>query len=321
MIPVNNIIRSATRTSEDPLNILWLPHNGIFEHLVCSNTHHNFFGGLDLLNDSWDTSLFPPTSNFNILDRHNSFSMDVDFDLVVCNSRMGQLNQAKVLSSVLHIPLLLIEHALPPNIMKAEDIHLKKQEQQAEYHIVTSDIINTAWQSNDRVIPYGIQNLKEDAERVDRILLVGKFKPQEHEILKQLRIQSSMPVEILGDNPGLSEPCSYQQLIEKLNTSKYFLNVNNTKITPLLTLMAMSAGCVPVSNINPLLKDVITEDTSFTFTDQLDMIRMLNDLHNKDAIQQSENASKTIQEKFNVETAAQSWDQIFHSVCNHVYKR
>ena len=91
----------------------------MFEYLLCGNTIHNYYGAHDIQYMMWETSLFPPSDNFCILKKHNSFSMDIDFDLVVYNSRLDtpnkpqQYNAARVLSDALHVPMLGIAHAMP----------------------------------------------------------------------------------------------------------------------------------------------------------------------------------------------------------------
>ncbi len=314
-IPTNNVIRSATRKETDPLNILWFPYDGIFETFLCQYTLHNYYGGNDLTYIPWETSLFPPT-NFYVLQAHNSFSMDIDFDLVVCNNRMHQYDKAKALSTILHIPLMVIEHSLAPEIMKVEDRHIIKEQKQADFYFVTHDNINESWNTNYKVIPYGIPNYYQEQEKIDQIILAGNFLEQDYPKLKQIIENSPIPIKVYGNNPGLSDTCSHGTFIEELKKSKYFLNATTTTVAPLMMLMAMSAGCIPVTNVNTFT-DKFIQDVGLTFINQQD----ISDCLKEELSVEPKQINQIIMDQFSHTSFLSSWHLFFESIYSHVYTR
>jgi hypothetical protein len=322
-IPVQTLIRSATRKESDPLRILWLPKDGLFEHLLLPYLPHNFYGGHDVELQLWDTNVFHKPSNFYTLTKHNTFSLDLEFDAVVCNSRIDnkQFENARILSHSLHIPMVLIEHEYPNSVMKKEDIHLCKKEKPADITIACQSTINDRWGTQSQVIPYGFPIFNPThtpKERVDRLLIIGKFPENDYAILKEIAQKSKTPVEIIGSNPNLSTPIDFNQLIAKLQSSKYYLNIS--KKFSLIPLLAMSCGCVPLSNDNPLYKTIITKDTGIVF-DGLD--KLFNILKNtqQDVTELSDNCVKTIEEKFPHQPFIDSYKELFSQFYEYVYTR
>ena len=322
-IPVQNIIRSATRTKDDPLNILWLPKDGVFESLLFPHLPHKFYGGHDVETSIWDTIMFPPSSNFYTLAQHNAFPFSTEFDLIVCNNRMKQAHTAKILSNVLHIPFMLIEHNVPITHMKIEDIHIAKNENKANIEVVCDNKINESWKTDSDIIPYGIPNIYKDnyKNRTNNILLVGKFPDQDYNIVRSIQQQSKLPIKVLGDNPTLSKPCTYNDLIHELQQSKYYLNISTYDGIPPILLLALSAGCIPISNKNPLLKNILNKDNSYQFDDIDKLYLLLDKISKVEYTSKSIQANKTIMDTFPLDKFVKSWTKVFDQFYNWVYTR
>lgn len=320
-IPVQNLIRSAQRNKGEPLRILWLPKDGIFEYFLFNNVPHQYFGSHNIELQTWDTVMFSP-QNFHTLFQHNTFSLDNEFDLIVCNHRMNHVDHAKVLSHILHIPILLIEHELPFPIMKKEDIFISKQDKVTHFNIVCHDEVNTKWKTNYGIIPYGIPDLYQQTERKEQILLIGTFLDSDIKLVKEIQKKSEIPVKIFGsNNPNVATSLRYDELVKELQESKYYLNITSYRNIPLMLLLAMSAGCVPVSNINLLLKNIVTEDTGFVFQDMNSMFETLHILKGKDTTKQSINSHNLIQKMFPLNSFIENWTKLFDTFYDYVYVR
>jgi len=324
-IPVQNLIRSATRHRGQSLQVLWLPKDGVFEQLLLPNLPHIFSCGHDVEVTMWDETMFSMPLNVYTLEDHNTFSMDSEFDLVVCNNRMKQWGQAKTLSSILHIPMLLIEHDVPVSIMKPEDIHISKQEKPANVEVMVNNTLNKLWNTSNPVIPYGIPDLlpntHEYPTRENSVLIIGKFPEHDINIIKELQKNSGVPIKVLGNNHGLSEPIPYNEAIRALQTTKYYLNMSNFDNVPILLLLAMSAGCIPISNNNPMCKDILTDDTSYRFSNMEELYELLTKL--QVGVEESKHvaANEVVMENYPFTPFIEPWIDTFDKFYDYVYTR
>jgi len=334
-IPTNNIIRSATRKTDEPLRILWMPMDGVFEHLLLKHLPHTFYVAHDKECEIWDTSLFPYSDNVYTLAAHNSFSLDIEFDAIVCNARMTQFDQARILSHTLHVPLVMLEHFLPLPQMKVEDIHITKREKSADIEITVNEIVTNTWDLNSvsTCIPHGIPDLYDpDVEKIDQVLLAGKFSPEDCQQIHGMVVESPYPIKVIGDNPGLSVAATNEELVTEMQRSKFYLNVESDKTMPTTMLMAMSAGCVPISNRSPFVSSVVTELTlnnegtslpnGICYTSKREMMVCLDKFTSKiNHEAHSEQARQTIAKQFNYEAFIRTYQQLFNQLSTRVYTR
>lgn len=318
-IPVNNLIRSARRKSKEPLKILWMPYDGIFDNIVFNAVNHVFYGAHDVEMIPWDIETFYPAKNFYTLSAHNQLSLDYTFDAIICNDIIQQFDRAKVLSDVLHIPLAVIQHQVPPPIMKVEDIHIMIGEKNANMHIVTHDLLNSSWLSYNTVLEYGVPTLYDPKiDKNNMIILIGTFNEKDRPEL--LNLQHMIPnLEIVGDNPGLSKPLPFDQLVNKLQKSKFILNVSNTRSLPLTLLLGMSAGCIPISNSNPFIKDILDKVGIF-YTNKKELIQILQNTQ----YPQQDNIKDILDittSKFSIQKFTENLNAIFTDISNDFYVR
>jgi len=313
-MPVNNIIRSATRTSADELNILWMPHNGILEHFLFQTMTHKFYVSHDIQGLHWDTTMFPKSPNCFTLQQHNMFSLDTDFDAIVCNNRTQHIKQASIISSALHIPLILVEHYMPTPVMKKEDIQLMKVNHEPHKSIAVHTEINKAWNTTSQVIPYGIPTIyNKNVEKEDQLVIIGHFDKKDAVVLNEIIRHSKYKVVIVGDNPGVSSATTYQQTCEILQKSKFVLNMHPLVTPSMSMLLAMSAGCIPISNDNPFIK------TKYSFNNKNEMLSLINKVEYSDT--ESEEQRVFIKKNYCHGAFISQWHKLFLSLNDTVYTR
>src|SRR6476620_11130835 len=109
---IGSLLRKATRTATEPLNIITFPTHERYESLV-AKTNHNFFGLQIPKWKTWNTTYEPVPNNYSIL---RGLPADLEFDLIFTLAK-HQYQKAAELSAMLHLPLLCLEVFVPsPNV-------------------------------------------------------------------------------------------------------------------------------------------------------------------------------------------------------------
>jgi len=157
-----NIIRNASRTSYQPLNIIVAPYDGLFELSLRNNTPHTFY----LLNEiRKKQSEIKPISRLLYLNTNiNSWPISLDFDLIICNDITDQINLCSQISKILHIPLLIIHHIIKPPFVKNEDIQILTDNYSEDTIVSMSKEINDSWCANHKIMPYYISVTEDDTK-------------------------------------------------------------------------------------------------------------------------------------------------------------
>jgi len=265
-IPMNNILRAATRTEQQPLNILWLPYDGVFESTLLPHLRHNFYIGLDSSPFPLETKWLK-SNNIVCLPRYNSFALGINFDAIVCNYSATQHEKAINLSHSLHIPLITINHTTPQSSIGKYNTHMR---------VSTHHEVNKSWGVTDQIIGYNISECFPNEDRENKIIIVGKFLEPDYNQIRQLQNISPIPIEIIGDNKGLSDYMEWSSVLEKMSNAKYYLNISKIDALPILMLQAMKAGCYIITNKSPFTKGLFTDKTGKYFGN----INNLDDIFN-----------------------------------------
>ena len=120
---ISSITRRATRTDDEPLNILTFPTHERYEQSL-SNTGHNFFAYMSETSKEWNTDYAPVPKNYHILDKKmgdNQLPLNVDLDLILCHTYDNQLIVGSQISNYLSVPLIILCHILPDIRMSPEE--------------------------------------------------------------------------------------------------------------------------------------------------------------------------------------------------------
>jgi len=320
-IPISNIIQSATRQKEDGLHILWFPYDGLFDHLLfLLFPQHVFYRVKDMHVLPLDEMMFGRTDNCYDLQHYNQFSQTYTFDCIICNDVISQFDKAKALSSVLHIPIFVIQHQLPMDIMKPEDICLTNEQKVADEHIYTTNETKEAWNNSllSHTIEYYIPS-HYVKEKTNDFVIAGKFTDKDCIKLDKIFSKVKHKIVKLGDNANFSESCSMATLIDALTDSKYFINLVNINSPPLMMWLAMGCGCIPITNVSMFTADAIDKNMAIEFKTEQELIAKLNNTitTNKTHV----DIQYYIQEKFPRQKYLNKFTDLFNSIYDHVYVR
>jgi len=333
--PLSCIIRAATRKPSEKLNILTFPTHERYESML-AKTGHNFYAYRAEGIKDWNETYAKLPDNYHLLDpalEGNQIPEYVDFDLVLSQNKFGQFQRAVELSSVLHLPLVSLEHTLPMP-QWGEDTLSQVRNMRGHINLFISKYSIDAWGWEDRddtgVITHGIDTdlfCPKEGERSDEILsVVNDWINRDwccgfgiwQEVIKGL------PHKVLGDTPGLSQPAaSIEDLVAAYQDSRIFLNTSTISPVPTALMEAMSCGCAVVSTDTCMIPEVIEHGVNgFITNDKEQMKQHLVDLLNDEdmAREIGDNARQTIVNRYSAEKFVSAWDHILYTASNIVFK-
>lgn len=343
-VALSNIIRSATRKNGDRLNIITFPTHERYQSNM-ADVNANFWMINHAEIKKWNYSYAEMPKNHFMLNETEDvllFPNDLIFDGVLSQSKYGQYDIAKKISSFLHIPLICLEHTCRVNSKEnygnLGDINKngfydidrwcdKNQYKKGNANIFISEYSVKSWGFEDEhiVIHHGIDTSlfsNKNIKRKNNILsIVNDWKNRNVECGYYLwqEITKGLNVKVLGSNPGLSEPAkNVYELVDAYNQSRIFLNTAIFSPIPTVLLEAMACGCCVVSTNCGMVGEIIENGVNGFISNDADEIKnYLNICSNDEDLCKriGYNARKTILEKFNLSKFIKKWnDALNYSV-------
>jgi intein/homing endonuclease len=247
--PISSILRSATRENNEPLNVLTAPtHERYQASLASTNAQFYLWRSNDGTLKDWEPKYAPLPANHTLLDSTRGTAQIpdwLDIDLVLSQNRFGQFQILDQIAKKIGVPHINIEHTLPmPNWDSSRLQGIKGMK--ADINIFISEFSRDAWgwgEDEAKVIHHGIDTNTFRPLNLEKkpviLATVNKYQEREYicgfDILKQ--VTQGLPVKVLGDNPGLSEPA---ELVKEHNRSTIFLNTSRVSPIPMSLLEGMS---------------------------------------------------------------------------------
>jgi glycosyltransferase involved in cell wall biosynthesis len=320
-------------------NILKKPHDKL--EIVSFATHERYAQSLSKINANWYLLHGNPIKEWNanyaplppnhVLLNNNKVPANVDPDLVLCQNKASHYPTAVKIAQEYHIPLVHLEHCLPPpNFVReqfAQYHHLR-----CDYHIFISDHSRKAWgfdESNSVVIEHGIDSdvfCVKNLERQQCVLsCVNDWKNRDvfcgFNLWRQITgfpSPNQLPIRVSGDNPGISQPArSVAELVTIYNTSAIFLNTSLHSPIPCSLLEGAACGCAIVSTANCLIPSVFThEQDALLSNDPAELRGYCQRLLNEPefAREMGLRARETVVKRFNLDRFVQDWKQVLEKV-------
>ena len=333
--PVSSITRSATKVDGEPLNILTFPTHERYETGL-AKTGHNFYAYRAEGIKNWNTNYGEIPKNYHLLNpdlNEKQIPLFLDFDLVMSQNKFGQFQFAKTISEVLHLPLLSLDHTLP---MPEWDLQIRQdlKQMRGDINVFISEYSIGQWdweQKEDTfVVHHGVNTdlfKPKDLSRENRILSVvndwinrdwccGFYSWQ--------RITDNLPVRVVGDTPGLSEPApTIEKLVEEYYTSRIFLNTSTISPVPTSLLEAMSCGCAVVSTATCMIPEIIENGVNgFISNDEKELrenlVMLLNDPDLASEI--GNRARETVLNDFSESKFIETWQNLLSKTSEHFFK-
>lgn len=334
---VGSIIRRCTKRTDEPYNILsWIVHERFQSNLAGCNARFYLLQNGPGVKGMWkeqyaripdNTVILPPyqQSPFEVIPPY------VDFDGIVSHHKFGIIQTALQLGNILSLPVCHIEHTMPTSQQLRDAVpELKKLQGQINLFISSTSRSDWGFTKDEAdVIEHGIDSefwkplQRNLTERKKQILTVGNDMLNRAEILGFdifQRVTQGLPVRIVGDTKGLSEPAKNEyDLRSKYDESLIYLNPSRYSPIPMSLLEAASMGCAIVTTDNNLISDIFTHNGDAIKTnDEKEMRFSLQYLlnHPNECKRLGENARETIKKRFSLQNFVKNWNSIFERMAS-----
>jgi hypothetical protein len=339
MNQVATILRRAKRSNKK-LNILTFPTHERYESFMC-RTGHQFYSWRGPGIKEWVTTFAPVPENYVLLNpQKGDYQIPpyVDIDMVLSQNKGAHYRIAQKIATNLGVPLIQMEHTLPPPNWTDSQIMMAR-ELQGDIDVFVSEWNRDEWGYPD---DHGFINYTGIDTDVFKPVEVQKDKDFVLSVVNDwinrdwccgfnlwaetvgYPDQPKLPVGVIGETKGFSKPAkSIQELVESYNKATVYLNTTLISSFPTVILEAMACGLPVVSTGTCLIPKVMIQHGHNGFVsmdnnpDELRnyCIRLLKD---KDLAQKmGENGRRTVEEKFGLEGFVQRWDNVFQEAINY----
>ena len=330
--PIGTITRAATRRAE-PLNVILFPTHEAWETGL-ARTGHQFYAVRAPSVKDWDRAYRPVPDNYTLLNGAKGpqqLPVEIDFDVVLVQNKLnGQYQIGRDFARQFHLPMVVLEHCLPPPNWGPGQIAGMK-ELRGDINVFISEYSRTAWGWEDEalVIHHGVDTdlfSPGASERSPHALsVVNDWKNRDWCCGFSLWQEATkwLPVKVVGKTPGLSEPAaSLEALIDCYREARIFLNTSLVSPVPTSLLEAMSCGCAIVSTATCMIPDFIQHGVNGLLANDAKGLRS----HVKTLLEDSELAAKlgraawaTIEERFGLSKFVNNWRAVLGAAASLTY--
>lgn len=325
MKQIQSILRKATRKEGDKLNILTCATHESAETMMCK-TGHNFYSLQGQHCKVWEKKYRPLPSNYTLLPV-NYIPIDLDFDIIMFQTIVGQPQILANLAYQNGIPLLRIEHTQAyPNWPR--DMILQYKQFSGLENIFITDFSRKTWLYNEDesiVIGHAIDTdlfkPNNKAKKNGTCLSVvndwvNRDEPCGFRFWQH--ITQGIPVTVLGNTPGLSEPAkSVDDLVKNYQECSIFVNTSLLSPMPMALLEAMACGCAIVSTETAAIPEYLVNGYNAYISNDPSMLKYyINDLLNNPEKRKKfgNNARKTVESKCSISDYIKKLNNVFNRV-------
>lgn len=325
---IKSIVRRATRGDKLNIIVVGATHER-YESTLCK-TGHNFFSLKH--GKTWDYNYAPMPENYYVI---NEIPYHEEFDLILVHTSGDRVSIANDIKSYCNLPILKHCHILPD---VRYDIDYQKYAFNSDNVDYTSFISNynmLAWgrsKENAFVVEHGMDTdfwEPGNRDRKNHLMSVVNYWADRDwacgweawKMIVGFKSEQQLPIFVLGNNPGLSNPArNLQDLKKSYQESSIFLNTSLHSPVPMALLEAMSCGCAVVSTETCMIPEIITHGYNGLISNNPEELRkycveLLN--NPQQAREMGQNARNTILEKYNLSLFVDNWNSLFNQV---IYK-
>lgn len=315
-----SVINKATKIKEK-YDILTFDTHERYQTQLCK-TGHNFYSFRYADCKKWDESYAVRPTNYFILPENSIFS-GIDFDFILSQSKFGQIQTAQQINRYLGLPIVSLEHTLPLPHWPDGQLEMFKR-LTGDINVFISEYSVGRWGifGNSEVIHHSVDidvfspGLERDKEHVV-LSVVNEFATRDYccNYSGWKRITDGIPVKLVGNNPGLSEPASsIGELANEYRNAAVFLNTSTISPVPTSLLEAMACGCAVVSTATCMIPNIIQSGVNgFMSNDESELRGMIEILLNDEKLREDfgKAARQTIKDNFSESKFINNWNNVF----------
>ena len=314
-----SIISKATQ-KKDKYNILTFDTHERYQFQQ-AKTGHNFFSFRYDGGKEWDNTYSEVPENYYGMPK-NSIMTSIDFDFILSHSKFGQFQMAHRINQTLGLPIVSLEHTLPFNNWPEGQFNGFRS-MTGNINVFISEYSVGKWNMNcdNRVIHHSVDTElfePSDTEKNGKVLsVVNDFVNRDYccNYSGWQRITEGLPVRLVGNTPGLSEPAKdINELASEYQQASVFLNTSTVSPVPTSLLEAMSCGCAVVSTATCMIPEIIENGVNgYISNNEEDLKGYIKELLDDPslAVKMGQAARETILEKFSEDKFINNWNEVF----------
>lgn len=325
---INNVLKNTNQNKKNKrLKILTYPTHESYQTMM-ENIPHDFYMITGNGIKGWDYHTKPIPKNHYLLSQpFPNLPANIEFDLILSQDRFGGLQRSLEISSRFGIPVIHIDHALPPpNAFPKQIEKMKTLTPHQRVFIAESSKEHWGGDVNDPVIRYGLDTNTWSGWHGSNeygLSIVNYFAQRDVFCgwTEWQEVAKSVPMKLIGENPGLSTSApSTEALIDAIRSSKFYLNTAKWSTLPMSMVEAMMIGC-PVITTSYLEAGRIIKhgENGFIADSPKEMIKyakiLLNDYDV--AKQIGENGRKSAMEIFKLDKFIEQWSNVLYNTWNN----
>jgi hypothetical protein len=331
---MNHTRQICRKLTRDNINILTCPTHEAFETGL-TRTGYEFYAALHPSVKTWDEKYRPKPSNYHLI---NYIPPYMDIDVALSQNKFGQFQIIAPIAMQNKIPLISLEHTLPPpnwGYAIREQVKMLR----GDLNVFISDFSVEQWgfSHNDptvKVVKHGIDtkvfNNKQPVyhpatleviNRQNKILTVANDFINRDWCLNYSQfceVTKGLEPTVVGATPGLSEPASdIYDLVRQYKTHRIYLNTAHVSPIPTSLLEAMACGCAVVSCKTAAIPDYVEHGVNGFLAETTEQMKeYIKQLMNDEALatELGDNAAKTIQDKYNIDIFANNWKKVIEEL-------
>ncbi len=314
-----NIINNAN-TKKDKYSILTFDTHERYQTEL-AKTGHDFYAFRYEGCKEWDETYSKKPSNYYTLPENTVFGF-LDFDFILTQSKFGQFQAAQAINRTLGLPIISLEHTLPIPSWPDEQTNAFRQ-MTGDINVFISDYSAGVWNMNTSptVITHCVDTevFKPKAHKKNKSVLsvVNDFANRDYccNYSGWQRITKGLPVKLVGNSPGLSEPAKdTEELVSEYQKAGVFLNTSTVSPVPTSLLEAMACGCAVVSTATCMIPEIIENGVNGFISNDEDELRKCVEMLLAEpelAGKMGHSARNTILQKFSEEDFTNNWNKVF----------
>ena len=274
----------------------------------------------------WDTHIRPIPQNGRLIDLEQAQQYPNRYDCIITNNITDLMdvkhrNEPKIL--ILHLPIKA-RQVLEQSKISSKDI-IKSLHQYINMigaHVVSvSKFKGKSWGFTEDIIPFGIdanEYLTHEGNRPEGLRICNFALERQQFLLWDLHKKAfkGLPIQIIGHNPGMKNiyaSHSWDHLKHLLQIHRFYIHTADILLEDgynMATIEAMAAGMPILGNIHPS-SPVKHGISGFLSNDPLQLRKYAQILltNQQLALQMGQEAQKTAQELFSINTFIQRFEQ------------
>ena len=286
-----------------------------------AKTGHNFYAFRYDGCKVWNTTFAKIPNNYYIMPK-NQISRGIDFDFILSQSKFGQLQIAKQIQQSFNIPIISVEHTIPTKDLSIQQVQAMKN-LRGDINVFITEYAKQQWGYPGYIVENAVdyETFKPTCDEDDNkyiLSIVNDFVKRDYccNYLGWKRVTENLPVKLLGDTPGLSEPAkSIEELVNEYNKCAVFFNSSTESQIPTVLIEAMACGKPVVSTATCSIPSFVTHgETGFLSNDENELRKYLELLLKSPDLRKEmgQKARESIMKRFSYDKFIKNWNNIFN---------